>query len=502
MTTLIQKVTNWGKSALLGVAHEKTGVLPGSKMGAIQFVDRIDGTVTDTHTGLTWMRCALGQTWDGRHCTGAAECLTWDQAMALTHTFAGHNDWRVPNIDELQNLIESARNYRSTYMSIFPNAPNAAHWSSSPSTEDHGLVQSIQLPSGRIENSKRNYGFGRRIRLVRGGKSPTSSAPPTGADMNSEINKSIEIARMVANSPKTMSFGEISNSNGNLTKKVKIQAASKTILSTPKSQEPQLIAKQGTNTMTSATIKNHDIDTLTPLSSQQGKLNRADLPSIVEAILKRLDLLETRFHVAINRIEIALAPITAGQLEMFSTINQLQPPSSADTNQLTDEITGLRLLIERQEIRFDASISRIEMLLKSLFQTQAAALAAMTPVQQTPAANTEILASEIAELRQVIVLALQAAQPTPQTSPSQTTESEPIPRELGNMSLFLAWLLEQDVIPLSDLRIRLLPLDLLPSAVVNDINERALDLTGEPALAEDGDNVIVQREVLFRVIAD
>jgi len=70
------------------------------------------------------------------------------------------------------------------------------------------------------------------------------------------------------------------------------------------------------------------------------------------------------------------------------------------------------------------------------------------------------------------------------------------------MVTFWDWLVAQDTISLSELRTRLLPLDLLPSAVIDDINERALDLIGELALIEDADNVIVQREVLLQVIAD
>jgi hypothetical protein len=42
---------------------------------------------------------------------------------------------------------------------------------------------------------------------------------------------------------------------------------------------------------------------------------------------------------------------------------------------------------------------------------------------------------------------------------------------------------------------------LLPSALINDVNERAFEIAGEPALDEATDNVIVQRGLLLQVLA-
>ena len=46
-----------------------------------RFQDLGDGTVQDTKTGLTWMRCSLGQSWDGVSCTGAAIKMNWSRAL-------------------------------------------------------------------------------------------------------------------------------------------------------------------------------------------------------------------------------------------------------------------------------------------------------------------------------------------------------------------------------------------------------------------------------------
>ena len=65
----------------------------------------------------------------------------------------------------------------------------------------------------------------------------------------------------------------------------------------------------------------------------------------------------------------------------------------------------------------------------------------------------------------------------------------------------LAWLCTQNSLPLAMLRQKLLPLGLMPSAVMNDVNERAFDVAGEPALEEAADTVTVQRKVLLQVLA-
>jgi hypothetical protein len=62
------------------------------------FIDNGDGTVTDTSTGLMWEQ-------------NGSTIGTWQDAFSYCETlsFAGHNDWRLPDINELQSCVDYNR---------------------------------------------------------------------------------------------------------------------------------------------------------------------------------------------------------------------------------------------------------------------------------------------------------------------------------------------------------------------------------------------------------
>ena len=97
------------------------------------FVDNQDGTVTHKITGLTWMRCAMGRTWTGTTCSGTAQAYGYDNAIQQTANFAGYSDWRLPNIAELQTIVERDSVTSAINAELFPNTPYFnSFWSSSP----------------------------------------------------------------------------------------------------------------------------------------------------------------------------------------------------------------------------------------------------------------------------------------------------------------------------------------------------------------------------------
>jgi hypothetical protein len=138
-----------------------------------------DGTVTDTRTGLMWKRCAEGETWNAGTCTGTASMFPWEGALgqAATTHFAGHSDWRLPNVKELRTLVEECRRGPAINSTIFPETPSSFFWSSTPGIYvwdgnpwvQHQIISwGISFDDGRTNFAQRDYASS--ARLVRDGQ--------------------------------------------------------------------------------------------------------------------------------------------------------------------------------------------------------------------------------------------------------------------------------------------------------------------------------------------
>lgn len=100
---------------------------------AIDFIDNKDGTVIHKRSGLVWMRCSLGQTWDGAGCQGEPKRYLWRQALqeAEAASYAGHKDWRLPNIKELESIAELQCYKPAINLEVFPGTPPYRFWTAS-----------------------------------------------------------------------------------------------------------------------------------------------------------------------------------------------------------------------------------------------------------------------------------------------------------------------------------------------------------------------------------
>lgn len=71
----------------------------GDNYGINEFVDNGDGTITDNATGLMWEQSDNGVT------------MEWKEALAYAEnsTAGGYDDWRLPNIKELQTIVDYSK---------------------------------------------------------------------------------------------------------------------------------------------------------------------------------------------------------------------------------------------------------------------------------------------------------------------------------------------------------------------------------------------------------
>lgn len=76
--------------------------------GENNFKDMRDGTITDEATGLIWMKIDSGKLKAGENKDGK---MNWEEALAWADKleYAGHKDWRLPNVKELQSLVDYKR---------------------------------------------------------------------------------------------------------------------------------------------------------------------------------------------------------------------------------------------------------------------------------------------------------------------------------------------------------------------------------------------------------
>ena len=124
-----------------------SGAYAASKFDAARFVDNGDGTVSDVVTGLMWKRCPEGLSGEG--CSnGSVSNLVWGGSMkaARDSVYAGYDDWRLPNMKEMQTLVDVTKNNPAQDTSVFPNPNNVLeYWTSSLTKKANPVTQSYRI---------------------------------------------------------------------------------------------------------------------------------------------------------------------------------------------------------------------------------------------------------------------------------------------------------------------------------------------------------------------
>jgi len=159
-----------------------------------RFVDNSDGTITDNQTGLMWEKKSGGAS-TSRDGQGVGNCLhcvndtyTWAAAMSewlsavngrtyvgSTQTgYAGHSDWRLPTIVELQTILLEPFpcSVSPCVNAIFNDSDSftaaSFYWSSTSFAASPNVAWSVLFLDGTVVNMTDKSNNALHVRAVRG----------------------------------------------------------------------------------------------------------------------------------------------------------------------------------------------------------------------------------------------------------------------------------------------------------------------------------------------
>lgn len=157
---------------------------------ALAFVDNGDGTLTDLNTGLMWEKKSYDGTlhdksyfylWTG----DGSQNTVWDwldQVNAEGGTgFAGHNDWRIPNVKELHSILDYGNSPAvpaalnngcvascTVLTCSCTSSPPGRYWTSTTYQLDPNQILTVYFGSGIVSTLDRTI-YAANVRAVRGG---------------------------------------------------------------------------------------------------------------------------------------------------------------------------------------------------------------------------------------------------------------------------------------------------------------------------------------------
>ena len=139
-----------------------------------RFANNGDRIMTDRLTGLAWSKDA----------TPVGGYLTWTQALdsikALNRrNYLGHDDWRLPNVNELKSLVNRQPDLAAWLNSLgFHGVQKDYYWTSSTYAAHAGSAWSVGMYSGIVAGHAKADGA--CVWPVRGGHTGVLTLPKTG----------------------------------------------------------------------------------------------------------------------------------------------------------------------------------------------------------------------------------------------------------------------------------------------------------------------------------
>ncbi len=132
-------------------------------------VDNENGTITDTETGLMWQK------------ETAPEIYNWQEALAyvegLVLPSGGYSDWRLPNRNELQTLVDYSNFDPAIDPLLRGSTESSPYWSSTTNVNKSACAWRVDFYEGLVDSW--NKPIKHHLRAVR-------SSFITGGDINDD----------------------------------------------------------------------------------------------------------------------------------------------------------------------------------------------------------------------------------------------------------------------------------------------------------------------------
>ena len=143
-----------------------------------RFTNNGDSTITDNLTGLMWTQDA----------NLPAGTKTWQEALNYVAglnagSYQGYTDWRLPNINELESLVNAEESNSATWLNsqAFTNVQSIYYWSS---TRSNSAMWLVDMSVGNVSYPMTTVGYVWPVRSGSGGSFDNSEIWETGQNVS------------------------------------------------------------------------------------------------------------------------------------------------------------------------------------------------------------------------------------------------------------------------------------------------------------------------------
>ena len=118
--------------------------------GKNEFIDNNDGTINDKATGLMWTKddSKEGLNWE--------DALNWVQ-QKNSENYLGHDDWRLPNVKELQSIVDYTRSPQATNSAAIDSIFNCSQITDEGGSPNYAFYWSSTTHANMMHGSNAAY---------------------------------------------------------------------------------------------------------------------------------------------------------------------------------------------------------------------------------------------------------------------------------------------------------------------------------------------------------